>query len=233
MPKMFTFCPDIGMFANSRPRFDITAPDGTVTKGSCNKVATDYCKKHCYNVKLEKAYSVILRADIINERTWQNLSGAAVAAFMKTKRKFTARIRGMTRGENFSTLEDVWRWREIALENSSSTFWLPTHAWWDPEKSRVNLWMILAIERDLMTLPNVRVLASVDPSNEPGWREMEERGWGVMYFGDNKKLKSPSGLKAFPCPKTHKKMKGHCAICVGGCFDKNLGKKRFVLLRKH
>ncbi|KGM36189.1 hypothetical protein P409_00650 [Inquilinus limosus MP06] len=222
------------MWALDRPRFDITNPDGTVTRGSCTKVATSFCKATCYNNKLEKVFTRIRKRDVKNETFWQQLTGATFRAILKRKRRVVARFRGMTRGENFSSHEDVWRWSDILKENPDTLFWLPTRAWWDPEKQRLNLWQILEIEAAVMSLPNARVQASVDPSNIAGWAAIEARGWGVMFYGDdNPNLRSPSGLKAFHCPKTFRHLKGHCGICRAGCFDKDLASKRFVHLKQH
>lgn len=223
--------PDIGMFALDRPRFDIHHAEG-VTSGSCS-FATEFCKSRCYNEKLERLYPKMLQKDVRNAAFWDWLNGDRLRAILARKRNPTDRFRGCTRGENLSSLEDIWKWFDICTKNPDTQFWLPTRAWYDPHKKALNLWMILEIEASLMILPNAHVMASVDPDNEHLWGEIETRRWPVMFFGDDGRTVTPDGSRLFLCPKTHKHLKGHCDTCKAGCFAKQIGRQARVHLLEH
>jgi hypothetical protein len=57
-----------------------------------------------------------------------------------------------------------------------------------------------------------------------------------MFYGDDTMTTTPNGDRMFLCPKTHKKLKGHCSTCRAGCMGAklpNYGKRTDVHLSKH
>ena len=74
---------------------------------------------------------------------------------------------------------------------------------------------------------------SFDPSNTlDEWQLSVRSGQSVMFYGDDELLSDPVTKKhMFKCPKTHKNLKGHCAICKGGCF--RMDKRTVVHLKEH
>lgn len=188
-------CKDIGMFALDRP------------ESSC-KWATSYCAKYCYNRKLYAAFGHAMRPkDKLNEEAWQTITGEAVAETLNRKRKDTSRFRLMTRGEAFETVNDISRVRSIITANPDRLVWLPTRAWRGHLRS--------LIEQHIMPLPNVRLMASIDPSNTPEEiADLTTSGWSTMFFGDDNATEG-----RFLCPKTHDHQNGHCLTCENGCFS--------------
>lgn len=223
---LFRYCEDIGMFVSDRP-----INDTENHKGSCLH-KTDYCDETCYNVKLYKMYPNMAKRDDRCETIWQAIDRQAMPsfqAFLKRKRKPTKRMRHMSRGEAFSSVADVYRVREMLLAAPDTIFWIPTRAWRNPM-------LKLMIEQDIMTLPNVAINASFDPSNtKEEWTMMEQSGWNIMFYGDDDLTTSPSsGKRMFLCPKTHKKLKGHCIDCKAGCFAQTtIGRQQIVHLSEH
>ena len=212
------WCDDIGMYAMDRPINDVPdyreGHEGEIlAKGSCDH-RTDYCNETCYNIKLYRIYKHMLTKDVRNEVAWQAVNAKAVAKQLKRKRKQVLRVRGCTRGENIKDLSDIFRWREIALETPETTWWIPSRVWRNPTLN-------LMTRRWLSNLPNVRVDASLDPSNtKEEWEQVELEGWNIMFYGDNELTHSPySGKRMFKCPKTWKGLKDHCNKCKGGCLS--------------
>lgn len=189
------FCADIGMFALDRPM------------NTCSHCTT-FCRSHCYNLKLYLVYKDMSTKDIRNEAYFQYLDGQAFAKDMSKKRKDISRFRFCTRGETLSQLSDIEKIRDIALENPTIDFWLPTRAWRKKAFRR-------AIKKDLFPLKNVFVLASIDPSNtDAEIKGLKKSGFSTMYFGDNEKT-----ANRIKCPKTWEKKNGHCLTCSSGCFS--------------
>ena len=213
-------CTDIGMFAVDRP-----IPNGCFHR-------TNYCNLHCYNVKLYRIYPGMKGKDERNEAAWLSCSGSDYAKALDRKRKPTDRFRLMTRGEAFNTAADVTRVVEIATAMPDRLIWIPTRGWRDP--------LIRAlIEGLVMPLPNVAVLASLDPSNsESEYRDLVSAGWPTMFFGDGSGWTGPD--HGFNCPKTThtranpKGIKGHCGDCKAGCFAGPILNRRVdVILSQH
>ena len=223
---LFRWCEDIGMFATDRP-----INDTENFKGSCDH-RTPYCDVTCYNVKLYKLYPNMSKRDDRCEAIWQSIYSGNVSQIrehLQRKRKQVKRVRFKTRGEAIKDASDVYRVRDIALANPDTLWWLPTRAWRNPL-------LKLMVEQDLMTLPNVAVNASFDPSNtKEEWDMMEQSDWNIMFYGDDNLTTSPSsGKRMFLCPKTHKKLKGHCSDCKAGCFaQKTIGRTQIVHLSEH
>jgi hypothetical protein len=114
--------------------------------------------------------------------------------------------------------------KEILLSNPDTLFWLPTRAW--RNKKMRNL-----IEKEIMSLKNARILASVDPTTQKQcWRMLKNRKWSTMFFGNNKLSKIPIGDKFHKCKKTWNKEKKACVTCKNGCFS---SKQVNIHLRKH
>ena len=223
---LFRWCDDIGMFNTDR-----AINDTENHEGSCIH-RTDYCDQTCYNVKLYKMYPDMAKRDDRCETIWKAIDKFSMPSFkqfLSRKRKSTKRMRHMSRGEAFSTVEDVYRVREMCLATPDTLWWIPTRAWRNPM-------LRLMIEQDIMTLPNAAVNASFDPSNtQDEWQMMQDAGWNIMFYGDDNMTTSPAdGKRMFLCPKTHKKMSGHCMDCKAGCFSqKTIGRTQIVHLSEH
>lgn len=189
------FCDDIGMFALDR------------SKRSC-KHRTSFCNQFCYNKKLYALYPAMITRDKRNEKFWATLDGSLLKKILGRKKKQTDRFRFCTRGETFSTLEDVNKVAEIISSNPETLFWIPTRGW-------RNLAVKRAIESLIFPLSNARPMASLDPSNDKGeYEALVCDGWSTLYFGHDKPQKGH-----FLCPKTWNHEKKACATCTEGCFS--------------
>jgi hypothetical protein len=201
MKTEIRWCDDIGMFALDRP-----IPTSCVHR-------TEFCDRTCFNVKLYKFYKDMSVKDVRNEEYWQQLTGAAMRATFKRKRKQTDRARFMTRGEALKDHNDVNRVENIVLETPGTDWWLPTRAW-------RNALLLAQITSRLVPIPNLHVLASMDPSNSPeDWEQTRAVGLSTMYYGDDTYLTTPLGEEMFKCPKTWGHVKGACGVCKRGCFE--------------
>ena len=215
LKDMIRWTKDIGMFSFDRPIYDTENH-----QGSCNDWKTSYCSTTCYNNKLYKMYPNMAKRDDRIESLWQRINVYTITSlvgYFYKKRNQTKRKRLMTRGEAFKTATDVYRVRTLLLSDPDSVWWIPTRAWRDPR-------MKALIEKEIMTLPNHAVNASLDPSNsKEEWQMLDRDGWNTMFYGDdtiaddNPNL--PKNKRMFKCPKTHKGLKGHCASCKAGCFS--------------
>lgn len=114
----------------------------------------------------------------------------------------------MSYGEAFGCAADVARVRDIASGNPDVVFWIPTRAWRNPE-------MRAAVDVLRATVPNLRVLASEDPTTtSQEHKALVAEGWSTMYFGDDSATQG-----RFKCPKTWSHKDGACATCRKGCFS--------------
>jgi hypothetical protein len=220
---LFRWCDDIGQFAIDRP-----INDTTNHKGSCVH-KTKFCMDTCFNNKLYKLYPKMHDRDDRIESIWQNLDPYSIKPFLQRKRKQTKRVRLMTRGEAFVNYIDVHKVRNIVEDNPNTDWWIPTRAWHN------NLLKSL-IEKVLFPIKNVAINASLDPSDsKDDWNMLRSDGWNIMFYGDEDLTNVPdSDIKMFLCPKTHKKLKGHCDICKAGCFSPStLQRQQFVHLSQH
>ena len=196
---MLRFCNDIGMYALDRPR-----------EVSCVH-RTDFCNRTCYNNKLERAFNGIKNRDVKNEEFWQSVTPQEMKKLLNRRTKSNKRIRLCTRGEPIADHTDVTRILGWARANPDWLWWVPTRAW-RHEGLR------LSIENTLMFEGNIRVLASVDPETpELDMFSLGRSEWSLLYYGDNDGLNLPFNF--FKCPKTFKKIKGHCRTCMKGCFS--------------
>jgi len=220
------WCDDIGMFATDR-----SINDTENHKGSCVH-RTDFCDKTCYNIKLYRMYPNMAKRDDRCETIWKKISSKNANVFkmwLDKKRKPTTRTRFKTRGEAIKDISDVYRVKAICEATPDTLWWLPTRAW-------RNVMLRSLIEIELMTLPNCAVNASFDPSNtEEEWKTMIDADWNIMFYGDDTQLHDPVyNKRKFLCPKTHKKMSGHCMDCKAGCFSqKTIGRTQIVHLSEH
>lgn len=205
---------DIGMFTIDRSR-----------ENSCVH-KTDFCDDTCFNNKLERAFGhAIEPKDVRNDNAWANIMQNDHTDIFKGKRRQTHRARLMSRGEAFKDFSDLQRVQRLAKQTPDTEWWVPTRAWRDER-----LWGdVEALES--MT-PNLRILASLDPSNtDEEWERMKKTSRSVMFYGDDEMTTAPTGERMFMCPKTHKKLEGHCSICKGGCFRTD--KRVLVHLKEH
>ena len=132
----------------------------------------------------------------------------------------------MSRGEAFSTDEDINRVKDILEQNPDRTFWIPTRAWHDPHLKK-------RIETEVETYPNVRVRYSTDPSDFETGEYEKTKGHSTMFFGDDTLAETgdPMGREFTKCPKTHEHEKGVCAECEIGCFNED--EEVHVHLKEH
>jgi len=117
----------------------------------------------------------------------------------------------------------------MCLLNPDQLWWIPTRAWRNPR-------LKVLIEKELMPLDNCAVNASFDPSNtDDEWKMMQDSDWNIMFYGDDALTIDPVyGKRMFKCPKTWKKMTGHCDTCKAGCFaQKTIGRTQIVHLSQH
>lgn len=215
MESAMRFTEDIGLFTIDRPT------------SSCRH-RTSYCSKNCYNNKLYKCYSSMHKKDVRNEEYWQSISGEGLALELSQKRRQTKRIRLMSRGEAFSTQDDINRVIDLAKYNTRRLFWIPTRAWRDNTLRAI-------LENKVSKIKNIRLLASIDPSNTPEEiQSLQSTGWSLMGFGWDSPQSMTTELSIQGtikhCPKTKDHVTGHCAKCQGGCFSP---KQTTIFLDKH
>lgn len=214
-------CPDIGMFS-----LDRSIPESCIH-------ATKFCRTECYNDKLYRIYPNMRGRDTKNEASWAAITPDAAAelerALQRKKSLSTDRLRLMTRGEALRDIGDIARVRAICEAVAPRLVWLPTRAWRNPI-------LRAACEGELSEIPNLVILASIDPTTEGDWRDLASAGWSTMYFGDDDidAIEERVGLSLFKCPKTWRGIKGHCASCKAGCFAPNILQRQVhVHLRQH
>lgn len=207
-------CIDIGMFAIDRSR-----EDSCVHK-------TAFCDASCFNNKLEVAFGhAITPKDQKNDLAWFDNDVESLVATLSRKKKQTLRARLMTRGEAFKDFSDIDRVANILKSTPNTIWWIPTRSWRNP--------ILFSNVRSMVAkFDNVRLLASTDPTTtDMEYAALERKGISTMFYGDDDRTETPDGTRMFKCPKTHKHLVGHCAICKGGCFRKD--KPVHVHLKQH
>lgn len=227
MLDLIRWCEDIGMFATDRPINDVAIGGVTFVEGSCVH-RTGHCEATCFNNKLYKLYPAMAQRDIRVEQEWRDVKGSVFASALLRKRKQTSRVRFKTRGETIKEYSDIARVKDICTMSPDTTFWMPTRAW-------RNTFLRLKVKQLGKECPNLVPLASTDPdTTDEEWGMLKGEGWSTMFYGDDNMTMTPNGDRMFKCPKTHKGLKGHCAICKGGCFAPDvLGKRADVHLSQH
>lgn len=207
--KAIRFCNDIGMFCLDFPMETCV-------------FRTQFCNANCYNRKVYYIHDTdgrVTKRDKQNNTAWKECTVEEfVEAFSRKRTRQTKRFRFGTRGEPLNNIHNIFKIRAIALAMPETIFWIPTRAWRSPLLRDI-------IERQLMTLPNVRVMASVDPSNSIIELAQIQGRWSTMFFGDNKQTAG-----RVRCVKTWDHSKAACATCDQGCFTTEL---IHVHLRKH
>lgn len=191
--------PDLGMHALDRGH------------GSC-VWATAACVR-CFNEDIARFCPWMKKAWEPGGSDDQRWDAATAETFMDQPR-----VRLCTRGEPVMVLDDVHRIAWWARQNPVTLFWLTTRCWQlGVEKNHMlNFPFIEMVERLLHRLPNVRVLASVDPYTAHYLLPLAGAGWSTAYFGSELPHPNPG---AFRCPKTWDNEHGACATCEDGCFS--------------
>ena len=190
------------------------------------KGKTAYCEKECFNCKLYKLYKDMPQKDIRNDAYFINNKPDKIASDLLARKKFgNDRKRACSRGDCLTSKSFIDKTVSIVdtmFKRAKTLTWIPTRAW-----------HIESLYSDLLKIKDnngMRLMASIDPSdNDQDIKSLWNDGFSLMYFGDNNK-KDLAGIKMFKCPKTFKKIKGHCNKCQKGCFST---KQVAVHLKKH
>ena len=165
-----------------------------------------YCDKFCYNNKMYKIFKLMNGADEKNEIYWQNNTGQKIGNDVKNKmkRRKVKRFRFMSRGEAFKNISDIDKVIDIVTNNKDIVFHIPTRAWRDKDLN------VLITNKLHNKFNNVRIFASIDPSNTIEELKIASQFCsGTMYFGNNEKHpyeNIPNNNVKF-CPKTWKESK--------------------------
>jgi hypothetical protein len=213
MRSELRYCKDIGLWAIDRPMTSCTH-------------RTVYCRTNCYNHKLYAIYRGMKPKDKRNEAYWQALDGGQIREHLLRKSTggkgvVKTRARLMTRGEAFSTPNDIRKVEDILARNPDTVWWIPTRAW------RNEFYRPL-VKRLSDQYPNAKILASLDPSNTAEEvAGLVDDGWSTMFFGDNGHTDQPNPVK---CRKTWNHETGVCSTCTEGCFGAG---QKHVWLKKH
>jgi len=192
---------------------------------------TSFCRRNCYTQKAYRQYHHAMpAADIKNEHRWGLLTGEGLAKEIagksnRSRARKTDRVRFCTKGEPFSELADIDKVRDIAVSSPGTLFWVPTRAW-RREAFRAK------IEEELFDIPNLRIMASIDPSNSrEEVQAIDKAGWSKMFFRIDyvAEAEKTFGIKFSLCPKTHEGQHGSCQTC-NLCFGDG---QNNVHLKKH
>jgi hypothetical protein len=182
---------------------------------------TRFCSRHCYNRALMRVRPNIKKSGEADELFWEELDGellydmlhsesfrqACGSVLRKSPGFMRARMRLATRGEAFAEPSDARKVADICEGNPNTTFWVTTRAWTDNSMTR-------AIEKYVIEQPNIRLLASLDPSHTASqFDRIARMGWNTTFFGDDEFTEG-----RFLCPKSWEKKASYCRICKNGCF---------------
>jgi hypothetical protein len=161
--------------------------------------------------------------DIKNEKYWEKLNPDILHEELSHIRVSNNRIRFMARGEAFETEQDVLKVKKLMETTPEYLFWIPTRAW----RSSV---IRSLIEKEILPLPNSRVMASLDITNtKEEIQKLKNNNWSTMFFGDNNDTED-----RVICPKTwsgkgKKATHRQCRTC-NLCFS---SERIDVHLKKH
>lgn len=170
------------------------------------KFATSFCKANCYNNAVEKCWYWVIDNDK-DEQYWQSITGPKLRTELSHKPIRGRRVRLMTRGEAFASASDVRKVADMAKCNPNTLFWVPTRAWRSTS-------LRPKIKKLMSLYPNLRIMASVDPSTSQYELDgLKIEGWSTMFFGDDSDTKN-----RVLCPKTWEHKVGHCKTC-NICFS--------------
>jgi hypothetical protein len=159
--------------------------------------------------------------DIRNEEFWKSNQFPRIAKEFIEKHDIH-RFRLCARGEPISEVQDLVRLRKLALLNQHTLFKIPTRSWRDPVM-RSNYGII---DR----LPNIRLIASIDPSNT--LKELEiASSYKTLFFGNDEHHPFEAfDIPVIKCKSKWEHIKGMCNTCRNGCFDKEV---THVWLKEH
>lgn len=208
MKKAIRWCADIGCFALDFPKTTC-----------CYRTA--YCNANCYNRKVYRMFKdKIVKRDAANYLSWLTSTPEDWKNALADKRtRQTDRFRFATRGETLMNSTDVDRVINVVQQLPETLFWIPTRAWRNPA-------LRSEIVQRLFPLANIRLCASLDPSNSQDEIDsLKAEGWSTLYYGDDSATEG-----RIKCQKTWNHEKGACATCVVGCFSQD---RTDVHLRKH
>lgn len=195
--KAIRFCKDIGCFALDFPKFTCA-------------FRTEFCNANCYNIKMHRMYGdAMVKRDQFNLDAWATCTVQEfVDSLTKKRTRQINRFRFATRGEVFYSSQNIQKIRDIAQAMPDTIFWVPTRAW----RNSMRRAEIMAV---LFPMKNVRVMASIDPSNSlDEVSALKADGWSTIFFGDNDATNN-----RVKCEKTWCHVKGACANCENGCFN--------------
>jgi hypothetical protein len=212
MKSEIRYCEDIGMHALDLPR-NITC-----------RYATEFCLRTCYNNGIESRYEACNGKDIRNMEYFLSITPEIFRDHLARRTAHqTRRFRFCTRGEAIYSMPALHKLIAIDKICPKTIFWIPTRAWRDSA-------MKLAIESTLMTMGNVRIMASLDPSNtDDEAMALWQSGWSLIFYGNNDEPIAPS-LPWIKCKKTWNHENGHCSKCRKGCFQRD---QVAVWLKRH
>jgi hypothetical protein len=151
----------------------------TLDRGCTSCVwATPFCGQRCYKLRDYRRFPAEMAGrDARNDHTWKVMTPELFGDFLSRRRDPVDRFRWCTRGEPCKDKTDVDRLSEVAKAFPNILFWTPTRAWH-------NSAMRTLISRKLRPINNMRVQASVDPSDSASdVRSIKRGGWSTMYFG--------------------------------------------------
>jgi hypothetical protein len=151
----------------------------------------------------------MVKRDQFNLDAWANCTVQEFVDCLTGKHtRQIKRFRFATRGEVFYSSKNILKIRDIANAMPETIFWIPTRAWRNPMRRAE----IMAV---LFPLKNVRIMASVDPSNSlDEIAALKADSWSTIFFGDNDATDN-----RIKCSKTWDHVKGACANCQHGCFN--------------
>ncbi len=172
--------------------------------GSCPG-ATPYCRDLCYvqRMLLDPFLCLLYSA---NSQRGDELPPLPEGELL---------VRGHISGD-FDTEAYIRAWFALAQAREECLFWFYTRSWRVPE--------LLPWLEALRQLPNVQLIASVDPECE-----MPPEGWRRAWFDTDERAPRSGVAPTVPCPEEVGKLP-NCEAC-GYCFRKTRGDVVFIAHR--
>jgi len=181
---------------------------------------TEYCKNYCYNNKLYKIFTKMFGKDKRNDEFWKSKDFFSFSSGFLHKKK-VERFRFCSRGEPIQSIDSLTRLSKFAILNPDTLIQIPTRSWRNKE---------IRESYNIINQPNIRLVASIDPSNTKEELDIAHE-YRTFFFGnDDKHPYGNDNPKIFRCPKTWHKLKGFCAQCQLGCFNKEI---KHIWLKQH
>lgn len=199
---VLAYCDDLDLYCLDRPR-----------RCPWRTVFCTHPEHGCYGAKMEKAWPTwrtwLQKADFL----WTLLTASAFNGL--------SRMRICRVGEPIESIEDIIRITDWANGNPECLFWMPTRSWRNK-----------TLRQALKTLPeNVKVLASIDPSNtEAEVQSLVREGFSTMFYGNDSRHPLGNRASVTKCKKTWEHETGRCSRCDEGCFS---DKRSDVWLKFH